>query len=82
MTGGGSTSSTLGQGRGKDQCSDPRTQEKEKYHTNSRMHKWDARIEEDAGRTHHCENTETRVVGSNRTVAGMGSRSTRTCRSR
>jgi hypothetical protein len=75
-TGGGSTGSTLGQGRGEDQCSDPRTQVEEKYHTDPRTHKVDARVEEDACRTHHCVNIETRATGSNRTVIGMGIRST------
>jgi hypothetical protein len=58
-TGEGSTGSTLGQGRGKDQCNDPSTQIEEKYHTNPRMHQGDARDEEDADRTYHYENTET-----------------------
>jgi hypothetical protein len=58
-TGGGSTGSMLGQGRGKDQCSDPRTQAEEKYHTDPRTRKGDARVEEDARRTHHYADTET-----------------------
>jgi hypothetical protein len=35
-----------------------------------------ARAEEDTGRTYHCANTEIGASGSNRTVAGTGSRST------
>jgi hypothetical protein len=34
------------------------------------------RVEEDIGRTYHCENTETRVQGSNRIVVRMGRNST------
>jgi hypothetical protein len=49
----------MGQGRGKDQCSDPRTQIEEKYHTNPRMCQGDSRDEEDAGRTYHYTNTKT-----------------------
>jgi hypothetical protein len=77
----GSTGSTLGQQREKDKCSDPRTQAEAKYHTDPKMSKGDARVEEDARRTHHCTNTETAARGSNRTVTGTGSRSTRTGRS-
>jgi hypothetical protein len=58
-TGGGSTGSTLGLERGKDQCSDPRTQEKEKYHTDPKMRKGDVRVEEYAHIPHHCRDTET-----------------------
>jgi hypothetical protein len=49
----------LGPGRGKDQCSDPRTQTEEKYHTDPITHKGNARVEEDARITHHYANTET-----------------------
>jgi hypothetical protein len=77
-TGGGSTGSTLGQGRGKDQCSDPRTQAEEKYHIDPRMHKGDARVEEDECKNHHYADTEIGATGSNRTVTGRGSKSTRT----
>jgi hypothetical protein len=76
----GSTGPTLGQGGGEDQCNDPRTQAVIEYHTNSRMGQGNARVEEDTGRTYHCTNTETGVSGSNRTVAGTGSRSTCTGR--
>ena len=68
----------LGPGRGKDQCSDPITQAKEKYHTDPRTRKGDARVEEYARITHHCADTKIGATGSNRTVTGMGSRSTRT----
>jgi hypothetical protein len=78
--GGGSTGPNLGQGRGEDQCSDPRTQIAEEDHINPRMSQRDARAEEAAGRTYHYANVETGASGSNRTIAGMGSRSTRTRR--
>jgi hypothetical protein len=57
--GGGSTGPTLGQGRGKDQCSDPRTQIEEEDHTNPKMSQRDAGDEEDSSITYHCKNTET-----------------------
>jgi hypothetical protein len=79
-TGGGSTGPTLGQGRGKDQCNDQRTQTEEKYHTNPRTCQGNARDEEYAGITYHCTNEQTRVLSSNRTTAGTGRRSTRTGR--
>jgi hypothetical protein len=66
----------VGQGRGNDQCSDPRAQAKEEDHTNHIMSQRDAGDEEDAGITHHCANAETRVSGLNRAIAGTGSRST------
>jgi hypothetical protein len=72
----GSISPTLGQGGGEDQCNDPRTQVVIEDHTNPRMSQGRARDEEDIGRTYHCTNTETGASGSNRTIAGMGSRST------
>jgi hypothetical protein len=46
------------------------------------MHQGDERVEEDVGRTYHCTEKETRAVGSNRTITGMGSRSTRIGKSR
>jgi hypothetical protein len=58
-TRGGSTGSMLGQGRGKDQCNDPRNQTEEKYHINPITHKGDTRDEEDVGKTYHWENIET-----------------------
>jgi hypothetical protein len=67
----------LGQGRGKDQCSDPRTQIEAEDHTNPRTSQRDAGDEEDAGRTYHYANTETRALGSNRTITGMGRKSIR-----
>jgi hypothetical protein len=78
---GESTGTTLGQGKGKDQYNDPRTQTEAKDHTNPIMHQGDARGEEDAGRTYHGGNTETRASCLNRTITGMGSRSTHTSRS-
>jgi hypothetical protein len=78
----GSTGPTLGQGRGKDQSNDPRTQTEEKYHTNPRTSQRDAGDEEDAGKTYHCSNTETRVSGSTRATTRMGSRNTRIGRRR
>jgi hypothetical protein len=50
----------LGQGRGKDKCSDPRTQVEEKYHTDPRTFKGDARVEKYAHKTHHCVDTRNR----------------------
>jgi hypothetical protein len=41
------------------------------------MSQGNARAEEDIGINYHCANTETGASGSNRTVVGMGSRSTR-----
>jgi hypothetical protein len=76
--GGGSTGPTLGQGRGEDQCSDPRTQTMAEYHINPRTSQRDVRDEEDADITYHYTNVEIGVSGSNRTIAGTGSRSTRT----
>jgi hypothetical protein len=76
----GSTGPTLGQGGGEDQCNDPRTQAVTEDHTNSRTGQGNTRVEEDTGRTYHCANTETGASGSNRTIAGMGSRSTCTGR--
>jgi hypothetical protein len=76
----GSTGPTLGQGGGEDQCNDPRNQVVTKYHTNPRTGQANARVEEDTGRTYHCTNTEIGASSSNRTVAGMGSRSTCACR--
>jgi hypothetical protein len=76
----GSTSPTLGEGGGEDQCNDPRIQVATKYHTNSGMSQGNARAEEDIGRTYHRGNTKARVSGSNRTIAGTGSRIT--CASR
>jgi hypothetical protein len=70
----------VGPGRGKDHCSDTRTQEEAEDHTNPRTSQRDSGDEEDAGRTHHCANTETRVPGSNRVIVGMSSQSTRTGR--
>jgi hypothetical protein len=67
-TRGGSIASKMGQGRRKDQCSDPRTQIEEKDHTDPRTCQGDARVEEDAGRTYHCANTEIGALGSNRTI--------------
>jgi hypothetical protein len=78
--GGGSTGPTLGQGRGEDQCSDPRTQTMVEDHINPRMSQRDARDEEDVGRTYHYTNVEIGASGSNRTIAGTGSRSTHTCK--
>jgi hypothetical protein len=49
----------LGQGRGKDQCNNPRTQTEEKYHTNPRTRQADARDEKDADIAYHCINIET-----------------------
>jgi hypothetical protein len=72
----GYTSPTLGQGGGEDQCNDPRNQAMTKDYTNYRMGQGITRVEEDTGKTYHCANTKTRASGSNRTVAGMGSRST------
>jgi hypothetical protein len=69
----------LGQGRGKDQCSDPRTQTDAEDHTNLRMIQRDMGDEEYAGRTYHCENIETEASSSNRASTGMGSKNTRTC---
>jgi hypothetical protein len=40
------------------------------------MGQGNARVEEDTGRTYHCANIETGASSSNRTIAGMGSRST------
>jgi hypothetical protein len=72
----GSTGPRLGQGGGEDQCNDPRTQTVTKDHTNSRTGQGNERVEEDTYITYHCTNTETGASGSNRIVAGMGSRST------
>jgi hypothetical protein len=74
---GGSTSPTLGKGRGEDQCSDPRTQTMAEDHINPRTSQRDARVEEDAGRTYHYANIEIGASGSNRTIIGTGSRSNR-----
>jgi hypothetical protein len=73
----GSTSPTLGQGGGEDQCNDPRTQAMTEDHTNSKMSQGNARVEEDTSKTYHCANTETRASGSNRTIVGTSSRNTR-----
>jgi hypothetical protein len=75
--GGGSTSITLGKGRGKDQCSNPRTQTESKDHTNPRMSQRDARDEEDVDKTYHYTNANAGTLGSNRAITGTGSRSTR-----
>jgi hypothetical protein len=58
MIGRGPTGSTLGQGRREDQCSDPRTQTEEKYHTNPIMRQGDVRVEQDAKKTYHCVDIE------------------------
>jgi hypothetical protein len=76
----GTTSPTLGQGGGEDQCNDSRTQSVTKDHTNSRTSQGNARAKEDTGRIYHCANIEIGVSDSNRTVVGMGSRSTCTGR--
>jgi hypothetical protein len=78
--GGGSAGPTLGQGRGEHQCNDPRNKKAKEDHINPRTSQRDARAEEDAGRTYHCTNAETIASSSNRTIAGTGSRSTRTGR--
>jgi hypothetical protein len=75
-TGGGPTGSTLGQVRGEDQRRNPRTKIEAKYHTNPRTRQGDGRAEEDVGKTYHCKNIEIGASGSNRTIIGMGSRST------
>jgi hypothetical protein len=80
-TGEGSIGSTLGQGRGKDQCSNRRNQIEAKDHTNPITRQGDTRAKEDAGRIYHCANTEIGASGSNRTITGMGSISTHTGRS-
>jgi hypothetical protein len=80
QVGGGSAGPTVGQGRGKDQCSDPRAQAEAEDNTNPRMSQRDAGDEEAAGRTHHCANAETRASGSNGAITGAGSRSTGTGR--
>jgi hypothetical protein len=49
----------MGQGRGKDQCNDPRAQAEEEDNTNPRTSQRDAADEEFAGRTHHYTNSET-----------------------
>jgi hypothetical protein len=46
--GGGPTGPTLGQGRGKNQCNDPRNQTKVEEHTNTIMSQRDVGDEEDA----------------------------------
>jgi hypothetical protein len=76
--GGGSTGPTLGQGRGKDKCNNPRTQIEAEDHTNPRRNQRDARDKEYAERTYHCANTEIRASGSNRATTRMGRRNTRT----
>jgi hypothetical protein len=72
----GSTGPTIGQGGGNDQCKDPRIQAGTENHPNSRMGQGDTRAKEVTGKTSHCTNTETRVVGSNRTITRMDSSST------
>jgi hypothetical protein len=52
----------------------------EKYHINPRTSERDVRDEEDAGGTYHYTNVEIGASGSNRTIAGTGSRSTHTCK--
>jgi hypothetical protein len=76
----GSRGPKLGQGGGEDQCNDPRTQPVTEDHTNSRTGQGNAGFEEDTCTTYHCVNTKTGASGSNRTVAGTGSRSTCTGR--
>jgi hypothetical protein len=72
----GYTGPTLGKGGGVDQCNDPRTQAAIENHTNSIMGQGNKRFEEDTGRNYHCANTEIGASGSNRIIAGTGSRST------
>jgi hypothetical protein len=60
-TGGGSTDPMLGQGRGKDQCSDTRNQAETKDHTNPRTSQRNIRDEEDVGKTYHCANKKKSV---------------------
>jgi hypothetical protein len=74
--GGGSTGPTLGEGRGKDQCNDPRAQIEVEDHTNPRTSEMDTGDEEDAGITYHCANTKIRALGSNRTTIRTSSRNT------
>jgi hypothetical protein len=77
---GGSTSTKVGQGRGKDQRNDPRAQEEAEDNANHRKHQRNAGNEEIAGRSHHCVDIETRVVSSNGTIARMGSNNPSTSR--
>jgi hypothetical protein len=72
----GSIGPTLGKGGGEDHCNDPRTQAVIEDHTNSRMGQGNTRVEEDTSKTYDCANIEIGASGSNRTVAGTGSRST------
>jgi hypothetical protein len=82
MVGGGSTGPTLGQGRGMDQCNDPRTQTKVEDHTNPRMIQRDTGDKEDACKNYRCANTEIGASGSNRTTTGTSSRNNCTRRRR
>jgi hypothetical protein len=77
---GGSTGPKLGQGRRKDQCSNPRPQAKEEDNVNHRMHQRGIGHEEIVGRANYCANTEKRAAGSNGTIARTGSRSPGTSR--
>ena len=77
---GGSTGPTLGQGRGKDQCNDPRTQTEAEENTDPKMSQRDAGDEEEALRTYHCTNTETGASESNKATTRMGSINTHTRR--
>jgi hypothetical protein len=65
----------MGQGGGKDQCNDPRIQAAIENHPNSRKGQGDTRVKEVTGRTSHYANTETRALGSNRTIVGTDRRS-------
>jgi hypothetical protein len=56
---GGSIGPTLGQGRGKYQCNNPRNQIEADDYTNFIMSQRDVRDEEYAGRAYHCIDTET-----------------------
>jgi hypothetical protein len=78
--GGGSVGPTLGQGRGEDQCSNPRNQTEAEDHINPRTIQRDTGDKEDAGRNYYYTNTEIGVSSSDRATAGIGSRSTCTGR--
>jgi hypothetical protein len=49
----------LGQGRGKDQCNDPRNQTTIEFHANPRTTQRDAGDKVDAGIAYQCTNIET-----------------------
>jgi hypothetical protein len=80
QVGGGLAGPTVGHGRRKDQCRDPRAQAEEEDNTNHRMHQRDVGHDEIVGRANHYANPETRAAGSNGTIARASRRSPGTSR--